>query len=698
MDKFQHRFEERSERGCKIGKILGLVVIWFLLAFLVACGAASAPLSAPTLLCDPESASEVLSVTIQNSAPENLQNYPVAVSLNESVFDFAVASKDGSDLAVWDATTFQPVPGWLESYDPVARKALLWVKLSALRPQESREFVLTAGHLAGCLLPKSSGYSVFPFFSDVSDVFNWQTTNQLSVTNTVVEGPLTIHSRSVIVSDGTYNGFPAVVRAANGGFVLSYKKGPGHVDTPLVVLRRSADAGVTWSPEVVYFNSSQPDPALARTPLGALMIAFGKLDQNGIGVGAYSRSGDNGLTWGPFSFFEDPPTDTLGVAPLLNIGQTMYGTGYGPYASATGFAPSLWSSSDDGFTWTNLSSLREPDDPALNETALAQTASNTFLAMMRTDDGLDTFGRYSEDMGTTWGPLLSYTSQVGVLQAPAMIQAGSALILMGRETIAIPGVQPANTIGFPRQLVAFVSYDGGQTFAYGTVLDTYTGQQIDGGYSWPMALSNGDVYVVYYADSHNLREADIKSLILSVTPPSTQLSPSIHVLSQLAPGLATRSLNLNLTRYSLEFRFRSNPTPAGSQFSVVLQGQVSGLQTRLVKWELPSTHAADPTADSGFISTQQFVPVLNAFSYGQLYRLRSIVDETQGTQQGSVLDEFGGLISATTPQPLAQGIAHATAVQIGNDSNLRATDTLLDFVFIRPAAQTEPLVMITRVH
>ena len=53
---------------------------------------------------------------------------------------------------------------------------------------------------------------------------------------------------------------------------------------------------------------------------------------------------------------------------------------------------------------------------------------------------------------------------------------------MGREAIQIPGVQPPNTTGFPRQLAAFV-YDGGQTFGYATVLDAYTGKQSDGGYS-----------------------------------------------------------------------------------------------------------------------------------------------------------------------------------------------------------------------
>jgi hypothetical protein len=667
-------------------------------------------------------------VTVQNSGQESLKGYAVAVVLDRTNFDFAIPFKDGSDLAVWELDTHQAMPAWLESYDPAAGKGLLWVKLPGLEPQASVSFLLTAGRAPGCFAPALSGYSVFSFFSDVNDARNWQTANQLSVTNTAVEGPLTINNRSVIESDGTYNNTPAVAKASNGDFVLSYKKGPGHTNSPLVILRRSQDSGATWSPEVAYWNSSEPDPGLARTPLGDLLITFVKEDLSGNTGGAYSRSADNGLTWGPFTFFDTPPSNTFIVDPLLNIGPTMYGAGFGPYAGGTGDASTVWSSSDDGVSWTKLSELRGPDDPGLNETALAQTAPSTLFAMMRSDDNVDTFGRYSTDLGISWGPLISYTSQVGVLQDPQLIQAGLALILMGRESIAIPGVLPANTIGYPRQLVAFVSYDAGQTFGYGTVLDTYTGQTIDGGYSWPILLEqqtgprwpvtgaldmagNGhcqpevrclwrfpEVYVVYYADSHNLSQPDIKSLTLSVTTPSPAPVPSLHVRSQLAPGLATHPLTFSDTRYSLEFRFRSTPTPAGNQFSVILQGEASGSPVSLVNWELPSTHGADPTADSGLISNGQFVQVLNTFSYGETYRLRSLVDESEGTQQASLLDEYGAVLSTGLPVPLAQGTAHATAIQIGNNSSLRATDTLLDFVFLRPAAQTEPTVSVTGVR
>jgi hypothetical protein len=255
------------------------------------------------------------------------------------------------------------------------------------------------------------------------------------------------------------------------------------------------------------------------------------------------------------------------------------------------------------------------------------------------------------------------------------------------------------------------------------VLDTYTGQTIDGGYSWPIlpepqrrwptgelgldgaGLSEpgavgcrrpeSQVYVVYYADSHNLSQPDIKSVTLSVGPPVAVASGSLHVLSQLAPGLAGHALNLNATRYSVEFRFRSNPTPAGSQFSVVVQGETSGSPVNLVDWELPSTHAADPTADSGIISNGELVQVLNSFSYGESYRLRTVVDEILGTQQASLLDEFGGIVSSSVAVPLAQGSAHAAVVEMGNNSNLRATDSLVDFVFVRPAALTEPAVVVS---
>jgi hypothetical protein len=144
---------------------------------------------------------------------------------------------------------------------------------------------------------------------------------------------------------------------------------------------------------------------------------------------------------------------------------------------------------------------------------------------------------------------------------------------------------------------------------------------------------------------------------------------------------------------------RSFPTPAGSQFAVSLQGQQAGQAVDLVRWELPSTRAADPTAGSGFIANGQFVQVLDTFAYNQSYRARTVVDQLQGIQQAFTLDDFGTVVTSGAPQPFAQGsTVNPDALTIGNGTTLRATDTLLDFVFLRPAAEIEPQITISRIR
>jgi hypothetical protein len=163
----------------------------------------------------------------------------------------------------------------------------------------------------------------------------------------------TISDRQVIESDGTYNSTPAVAQAENGDWVLSYRKGINHVDSPLVILRRSRDHGQTWSPEAVYFNTSHPDPTLALTPDGRLLIEFVKLDPDGVAGSAYSLSQDNGLTWGSFTFFDDPVGNTIAFpTAFLTVAGTMYAASEGPHGDGTNDS-NLWDSVDNGTSWRN---------------------------------------------------------------------------------------------------------------------------------------------------------------------------------------------------------------------------------------------------------------------------------------------------------------------------------------------------------
>ena len=238
------------------------------------------------------------------------------------------------------------------------------MKLASLPAQGSQTVWLSAGSTAHCSPLAGNGYSVFPFFSDVNDVNNWTSTGHLKISDTLTISPLTVQDRKVITGDGTYNSTPAVAQAQNGDWVLTYRKGSGHLHVPDVVLRRSADQGQTWEPEVIYFNTSGPDPALVRTPGGDLIIEFVKLDPNSVAGAAYSRSTDNGLTWGPFTFFDSPPDATSALASaLFTNGPTMYAGSYGPSTFDNTDSPFFWQSDDDGLTWTKLSELRQPGDP-----------------------------------------------------------------------------------------------------------------------------------------------------------------------------------------------------------------------------------------------------------------------------------------------------------------------------------------------
>jgi hypothetical protein len=317
-----------------------------------------------------------------------------------------------------------------------------------------------------------------------------------------------ISNRQVIESDGSYNNSPSVAQAENGDWVLSYKKGLNHANSPLVILRRSQDRGKTWSPEVVYFDTSQPDPTLALTPDGTLLIEFVKLDPNGVAGSAYSLSHDNGLTWGPFTFFDNPVSNTYAFpTAFLPVAGTMYGASYGPHGDGTNDS-TLWDSVDSGSSWMKRSPIRQAGDAGINETAIMQVGATRFLAVSRDDLNTNTWAHFSDDSGGTWGIQIDYTSQVGVLQLPQLVRVGKTLLLFGRQY---------DSHGPPHKFVVFASFDGGITFKHRTVLDTYTGDVIDGGYCWPLLIGGGKVFVVYYADSHNLRQPDIKSLVLGLT-------------------------------------------------------------------------------------------------------------------------------------------------------------------------------------
>jgi hypothetical protein len=300
-----------------------------------------------------------------------------------------------------------------------------------------------------------------------------------------------IEERTTITADGAYNGMDSVVELPNGDWLLTYNKAVAHVTPYAVGWKRSSDQGATWSTEeTAPWEGSPVGQWLSRTPGGDV---FGVGQRAGDTVG-YNRSSD-GSTWSDYTI-----SDMAFITQMLLDGSDMYASRYRATVPS-GSTAEIWKSVDDGFTWNLLSTLREPGDAGVNETAICKLGTNRILAISRSDDETATYVKFSDDMGQTWGSQLDYTTQVGILQMPQLLNMGGFLLLIGRD-------------GRNNRLVGFTSQDKGLTFVGKTILDTYTGNYIDGGYSWPLRLSDGRVFVAYYADSNNLQQPDIRSLKL----------------------------------------------------------------------------------------------------------------------------------------------------------------------------------------
>src|SRR3982074_2792018 len=84
-------------------------------------------------------------------------------------------SKDGSNVAVWNAVTGGQLSSWLESYNPQIGKGLIWGKAAAACTTEFSDDLADWRRVPNCASPSNSGSQVFPFFSDVHDLKSWQT-------------------------------------------------------------------------------------------------------------------------------------------------------------------------------------------------------------------------------------------------------------------------------------------------------------------------------------------------------------------------------------------------------------------------------------------------------------------------------------------------------------------------------------------
>lgn len=105
-------------------------------------------------------------VTINNGNASPFTDYQTQVTLNASNFDFPEAKGDGADLRFTAADGTTLLNYWIESYDPVARTASVWVRIPNLPKSSTTTVFLYYGNAGAA--SASSGDNTFMFYDGFS--------------------------------------------------------------------------------------------------------------------------------------------------------------------------------------------------------------------------------------------------------------------------------------------------------------------------------------------------------------------------------------------------------------------------------------------------------------------------------------------------------------------------------------------------
>jgi len=99
-------------------------------------------------------------IIITENSGKNLTGYQIPIYLDSSNFNFSQANKDGSDLRF--SSGGRNLSYWIETWDPDAEKALVWVKIPSLPANGKITLLMKCGNSKATAV--SNGKETFDFF------------------------------------------------------------------------------------------------------------------------------------------------------------------------------------------------------------------------------------------------------------------------------------------------------------------------------------------------------------------------------------------------------------------------------------------------------------------------------------------------------------------------------------------------------
>lgn len=325
---------------------------------------------------------------------------------------------------------------------------------------------------------------------------------------------MTNYKSQIIRKDELYNAFPYSIYF-KGSIIGIFSAGVAHAQSSKQVMFRSDDHGKTWSYRDFFINDT--------LAIDVSLISDLLADGDSIDLKVWNIRKSNGVI----------TTNTNSVINVSGVNYAiwsrpkekdniLYRTGYYYNAGSISGKTALFTSSDNGDTWTFKSIIAEQENKTFNEADIVNTTGSNWIAYIREDTGLynNLYKAVSTDNGDTWSTptVIDYKVMNGRQPNLTKLSDGSIVLATGDRSGTSGYAGSAGNVVFGTDttgITIFRSTDNGETWSYRTRISPI--YSTDGGQPFIVDLGSGNINAVWYARRTTKEKTAVMSCTMNVS-------------------------------------------------------------------------------------------------------------------------------------------------------------------------------------